>query len=160
MGYESPGVTLNQISELLNIPFVWDVTMGGATDNFKSVAGTWDKNANAVFHSGQALRVTTDTLNDEVCIGNIYIPETDDYTLRIKFTKSSSSGKCHIMLDGVDKGTIDFYNGSTTHNNEDTLALSSLAAGGYTITLKIASKNASSSGYAMSGIQYIIIERS
>jgi hypothetical protein len=92
-------------------------------------------------------RQSSSTLDDEVNFDVVLAAGT--WTFELIHTKSSNSGIVSVQLDGVEKGTIDFYNGTTTANNRT--QITSIIVGTSAkvrLKLKVTSKNASSSGYA------------
>lgn len=73
------------------------------------------------------------------------------YTMRVLIMKNINSGIITIAIDGgSDLGTsIDGYNASLTTNNATDFTGIALTAGLHTVRFKAASKNGSSSNYAM-----------
>lgn len=139
----------------LNYPvFKWSAVDGAG--NWKAIQGTWANGAAASMWTGSRLHnASTKALNDEVAFGSLYIPRTDDYTVYLLYQRDSVNGIAHALLSGVDKGTLDMY-GATAANTVGTIAMASLAAGQYALTLKMASKNGSASNYQLD-LQHILV---
>ena len=81
-------------------------------------------------------------------MGTFYVPTTGDYTLYAVFLKASSSGIMHFYVDSADVAQLDCYDAGDIWNAKESVSLGSLAAGIHTLSIKIASKNASSADYA------------
>ena len=107
--------------------------------------GTWIIQASSSYVLAQTYTNSTTTQNDQIdfLIG----VSGGTYTIVLMYTKATSVGIATILVDGSSVGTIDMYAGSTTNNNVSSLTGVSIAAGRRTISIKIATKNASSSQY-------------
>lgn len=126
--------------------FSWNI----AENTWKDKVNTWTIDDNAGYHLGGGLRnVTTPVINDAVALGNLYVPESADYTAYFTVATNNAFGKAHIFLNGIDKESIDLYSAGTVYSTALSVSLGTLAVGNYTIYLKAASKNASSSGYGL-----------
>lgn len=125
--------------------FKWSVV---DVDNFLNVAGTWARDALANNYEKFTMRnVATHAINDAICIGHMTILATGNYTLHLKTMDGLHQGIIHVMLNNVDKGTIDCYAGSAAYNVIKSVSLGSLTKGVYAVVLKMASKNASADDY-------------
>lgn len=74
------------------------------------------------------------------------------YTLNLLHLKTNNSGIIDISLDNyaTSEGTVDAYNASTLYNQITTVTGIVVATAGlYTLSLKVGTKNASSSSYFM-----------
>lgn len=75
--------------------------------------------------------------------------EAGTYKCALIYRRNTDAGIFHIQLDGVDKGTVDSYAAAFDNNNYTEVGSIAVASAGLkTFTLKMASKNASSSNYA------------
>jgi len=78
------------------------------------------------------------------------------WTIYVCATKGTSQGIYTLLIDDVSVGTMDFYAGSGSDNNEMNVASIAVATSGIKkISLKVATKNASSSNYGLQGHNYI-----
>lgn len=132
-------------SEVLpTIIFQWT---GTQQSNFDAAAGTWSRGTSDTNRVSGYASCDTAAQNDMAALGIVVIPETGDYTLSALFSKHSSYGIMHFLLNGSDEGTIDAYNSTILYNETDSITLSSIAAGIYALQVKISTKNASASAY-------------
>lgn len=69
------------------------------------------------------------------------------YDIVLWYVKAANQGIYSVRVDDVQVGTIDGYNGSTTNANKSTISGVTIAAGKRKISLKMATKNGSSSNY-------------
>jgi len=123
--------------------------MATMTDvDYNGRVGTWAvvSDTAAVWLGGQ-LHNSPGSVNDEVGIGQFYVPASGDYTVYSLTKKGADQGIIHAFINGVDLGTYDTYNGSITYNNLGSISLGTLTSGLKALSLKIATKNGSSSGY-------------
>lgn len=129
------------------------------SDNFQSRAGAGFARVVGSNHwTGAMLTNAVCAINDEVSLGIVYIPITGDYTVHTLAEIGSSHGIAHFMLNNVDKGTIDYYNGSQVYNDTDSVSLGTLTAGLYVFTIKMASKNGASADYYIQLTSLIIVK--
>jgi len=68
------------------------------------------------------------------------------YSFRVKFDRNTDRGIITLLVDGSSVGTVDTY-GTSARNQLGTITGISIPAGAHTISLKVESKNASSSAY-------------
>jgi len=112
--------------------------------------GTWATGASPTSWVGRVLSNTTGVAqNDELSVGQFYVPASGDYTAYLLYIKDSDAGIAHAMVNDVDKGTEDMYNGSSLPNQLGNISLGTLTAGLYNFSIKAASKNGSSSNYIL-----------
>lgn len=91
---------------------------------------------------------SSDTQNDEV-IYNVFLA-AGTYSLRTMMFKYTGQGIVSVYLDATIVGTIDGYSASVGYNVFDTITGITVAADGlYSLKLKMATKNGSSSGYLL-----------
>lgn len=131
----------------LNYPvFVWNTVLA---DSFRGRVGTWAEVTHTNFWLGViAGNAGSSAQNDEISLGNLFIPETTAYTAYLVFEGNTDKGIAHIMLNGSDEGTIDMYNGGGLDANMmGSTSLGTLTAGHYACTVKVVTKNGSSSNY-------------
>jgi hypothetical protein len=69
------------------------------------------------------------------------------YTLEILGITRNANGITTAFIDGVSKGTSDWYSSVATLNVKKSISLGNLTRGSHTLQLKMATKNASSTGY-------------
>lgn len=107
----------------------------------------WDSISTSSFddiYSGR--KFSSGTQNDEINFDISLAAGT--WTFELIYLKGTSRGICSVQIDGVEQGTIDMYNSSTTYNNRAQITGISIATSGkVTLKLKMTSKNASSSSY-------------
>jgi hypothetical protein len=71
------------------------------------------------------------------------------WDIEVTHAEGSSHGIASVRFDGVEKGTIDFYTAGTNWNQQDSVTGIAVASPAVvTVSLVMATKNASSSGYA------------
>lgn len=122
-----------------------------------AIAGTWNQAVNVAYLCGWNLdNNATKALNDEVALGRCYIPKAVDYTAYALFSKYSTAGKMHFLINDTDEGNIDGYAAATSYDHSESVSLGTLTAGLKSINIKMASKNAAASGYLL-GLQVLII---
>lgn len=90
-------------------------------------------------------RQTAAALNDEFKNGLYLAPDT--YTMQVVGFRSASSGIVTWYVDDVVVGTTDLYFGLESYNYYSITSIVIAEAGWHVIKGKVASKNASSSGY-------------
>jgi len=97
-------------------------------------------------------------LNDETYF-EVWL-DVGSYTFDINHSKQAAGGKLTIRIVGepFTGWILDFYNAATLVNQHDILAFDVTIAGKKKISMKAASKNASSSGYVLN-ITYISIKK-
>lgn len=113
------------------------------------VQGTWSSNAPTIDATGFIYQTQTHTgavINDEYTFKQ-YIGK-GIYKVSISGTRNSNCGILTLSIDGTAVGTFDFYaaSGVIVLTVDDISVTSSKL---HTISCKVATKNASSSGYAM-----------
>ena len=86
-------------------------------------------------------------LNDE-CYFPIYVLDTGSKTLNFLGETHLNAGISTIKVDGVSKGTIDWYAADAV-NVVKSVSIGALTAGIHEMTIKMASKNALSTAYGM-----------
>lgn len=91
-------------------------------------------------------RTAGGSLNDKQAVG-VYLP-AGTFTLNVFRDTDTNRGLATFYLDGVSKGTIDFY-ASSAHGNDgySTISLGTLTAGYHILAMEVLSKNGSSSNY-------------
>jgi len=121
-----------------------------------TVQGTWNYVMDANAFGNLNFVCASATQNDEVNWKIAFNAGT--YTFRMAFRSLSGGGKAHILVDGVDIGSIDTYSASSTYNNLGAITGATITTGVKTLSIKISDKHASSSGY---GLQFatLMIER-
>ncbi len=109
-------------------------------------AGTWVYTGVALAVGGFVYYNSSAAQNDKIS----YLVTLDAGTYRLKTLQRTlaNGGIATIQIDNVDVATIDSYSASATENVEKTSAAISISlAGLHTVSLKMATKNAASSGY-------------
>lgn len=111
------------------------------------VQGTWAWSFQNTYIYGSLLdNSATHAQNDEITF-KVYLM-AGTWALDVMYTKSSSFGIMTISIDGSSIGTVDAYAGSTEVNKISEITGITVATGGLkTVSIKIATKNASSSSY-------------
>lgn len=73
----------------------------------------------------------------------------DNYFMQVYYSKGASMGVAHFQIDGVDFGTLDMYQSTTNNNHFGRTSghVTIVTPGFHTLTMKMATKNASSSNY-------------
>ena len=95
--------------------------------------------------------------NDEVSFDVVLA--TGTWTFELIYPKGSNAGIVTVLLDSTSLGTIDAYVAGTSYDNRSQItgiAVSTTAK--YRLTLRMATKNASSTGY-FGGIQHLQFKR-
>jgi hypothetical protein len=88
------------------------------------------------------------TQNDE--IGWDFIMAAGTWNLNMTFMKIANGAIATVNLDGAAVGTIDTYNSATTHNNHATVTGFAVPTNAkHRVSLKMATKNASSTGFEL-----------
>lgn len=83
--------------------------------------------------------------NDEL---SYYVTlERGVYTMSFPNSKDTNRGIYSVRIDGVEVGTIDGYNAASSNQNSTITGITIAGGGRKLITLKMATKNASSSSY-------------
>ena len=80
------------------------------------------------------------------------------WAIDVLYTSSTGYGIVTFDLGGASLGTIDMYSAGANNNASTISGITVSAAGYYTLTLTVASKNASSSGYR-SAYNLIVLRR-
>lgn len=157
MGYSASGIAIDAIIETQTI-FKWDAVKDGVNANYRAKAGTWaSTGAGPTNWIGDTVQNTaTGTINDEIGLGSFFIPTDGIYTIDILGVTGGESGISHVLIDSVDKGTIDWY--GVGSNNARLTGSLTLTKGAVAISLKMASKNASSTAYRLY-LQSVIIHK-
>lgn len=109
-------------------------------------AGTWVTGQTATQILQSSIYTSTETQNDEI----VYKVYLTGGTYRFFFLGSNgpSSGIINLYLDATLTGTIDLYAAGQTENNlEQITGIVVATAGLYSLKIKMATKNATSSAY-------------
>lgn len=102
-------------------------------------------------------KYNSSTQNDEINFDLVLAQGTWD--VEVMHDTGASRGIISVQFDGVEKGTIDPYNASISYNNLSSVTGIAVAVSAKVrLKLKIATKNASSSGYFCQ-IQHIQLRR-
>lgn len=112
------------------------------------IQGTWTftADANQVFLEGIWNNITGAGQNDELEY-KIYL-DIGIYVFGLLGAKATNGGIITVSIDGVSVGTIDQYNGSSVYDQLLTITGITLSTKGLkTVSLKMATKNGSSSDY-------------
>jgi len=110
------------------------------------VAGTWTRTQASTHIT--ASKVASDHAQNEGIQWNKVGLSTGTYTWRLCFERTATyGGKAHLIIDGVDKGSIDTYGASGALNVVADVTGIAITEGEHTIQIVAASKNASSSRY-------------
>jgi len=108
--------------------------------------GTWPIVVDTGCIENGILGNTSNAQNDQVDY-KAYL-DAGTYTFVIVATKGSTSAILTLLFDGVSQGTIDLYSASPARNARQTITgISVTTAGLKTISLKAATRNASSTGW-------------
>lgn len=89
---------------------------------------------------------TPSAINDETTVKFNLAPGS--YTLFILGATNASYGTTTVSIDGISQGTIDWYSASITFNVIKTIGITINSNAIHSLNLKVATKNASSSGYS------------
>lgn len=111
----------------------------------KTSTATWTRAQDSTALSGGFAYVEPNAVNSEFTSDAWFA--TGTYKVAVLFRSGTNYGIDSIQLDGVTKGTIDFYAAGTTNNNYSEVTSIALTAGLKVIKHLAASKNASSTGY-------------
>ena len=91
---------------------------------------------------------STDAQNDSISWDVVLAAGT--WTLEILTRKSTDQGIVTALLDATTLGTMDLYNGALQYNRVSSIAsIAVTSTNKYRLTLKLATKNASSTAYEM-----------
>lgn len=126
----------------------------------------------AVFSASTGTYVTTVSSLVFMCafLSNSSAAQNDDFsydialgkgTWRLTLVHHKGTGRpiYTALIDAVSVGTIDGYNGSTVNNSVSSISSIAVATGGKKrLTIRAATKNASSSGYTMA-LSWITLDR-
>lgn len=127
--------------------------------NYNGRVGTWATGVSPASWVGQVLSNSVGhAVNDEICFGQFYVPVSGDYTVYLIYIKDSNHGIAHAMVNDVDKGTLDMYNGGTLPNQLGSISLGTLSSGIKNLSFKVASKNGSSSGHILMFNAVIVVK--
>jgi hypothetical protein len=125
----------------------------GVIPNLKGYMATVNSGGVMTFTGGTTLYEgsvwshTTPAINDKLTYPFLAL-KAGIWDIRVYYTKDNASGICTVKLNDVTTLlTIDAYAASGTNNNVSTGSFTVSTDDIYTLTLKQASKNASSSGY-------------
>lgn len=124
------------------LPWLIDIDVFGAhgNTNFDSVVGSTTNAIHAWWIESNG------TQNAERYWDVVLAAGTWDVMLI--YVKGTDRGIYSVQFDGVEKGTVDGYNGSTTYNNRTSVTGITVATSAkIRLKLKMATKNASSSNY-------------
>ena len=146
-------------SEASSVPaYLWSFVKDAyAQTNFSIRQGTWAVLEADLWGGGRLHNGTTKALNDELALGSFNVPDSANYTAYILGETGPAFGILHLILNGTDKGNVDFYHGVGASNQEKEIALASLSAGNYSVRVKMASKNALATDYLLY-LQRLIIK--
>jgi hypothetical protein len=126
--------------------FNWDVL----NNSFQTRAGNWATQDNVGFWLGKYVDNSgSDAQNDHVSIGAFNVPTAGTYTIYITATQNTNCGIAHVYVNGVDVAQIDTYNAVSSESVVFTDSLGTLSAGIKNVSLKVATKNAASTGYRL-----------
>lgn len=124
--------------------------LGTAATAIKSTVGSWVR-ANDTIGGNHGYQKLTGpgTQNSEVVIPVFLGVGT--WTIGLIGTVFTDKGIVTVLLDGISKGTMDFYSsgGPTLGQKKSITGIVVTTPKRYDVTLRVATKNASSSGYAM-----------
>lgn len=148
------------ISSIVGAPaFLY--TSASGLNEFRAVVGTWaisDAGTPAwIFENSCLENTATNAQNDEVALGNFYVPASGTYHAYMKYVQSNNTGKAHFLINDTDEGEIDTYGGATVQDSYGDVTLGTLTQGVKAITVKVSDKNASSSNYYMYISQLAIV---
>lgn len=117
-----------------------------ATFGYTVVQGTWTKAYDPSQQLAFYLFSSTDAQNDEVTYKVLLGAGT--YTIELLHVTNNNRGIYTISIDGVSAGTIDGYSAGNTYNIYSAITGVTVSVSGLkTISVKMATKNASSSAY-------------
>jgi len=119
----------------------------GAWEYSSITQGTWVWSQNGSSQLNGYLLNTGLAQNDQV--NYIIGTSAGTYTFGIFWATGTNHGIITVLVDGVSKGTIDGYSSSALFGIISSLTGITFTAGMHTIGLKMATKNASSSSYAL-----------
>ena len=129
------------------INYVWNVF----DQSFLGMVGTWATTDGATYWLGRYLHNNTGTaINDQVAIGAFCIDVAGTYTLYMLSGDNTNHGICHFLINTVDSGQLDFYDAGGHPAVLKSVSLGALTVGVKTLSVKMASKNGSSSDYRAS----------
>ena len=120
-------------------------------------SGTWGWAASGSKLFGGAYENSSKASGDYVEFANLPLFAANA-KIKFLYSKLSDGGIIKIYWNGDQLGTLDTYNGSTTHNNIATVDLGTVTAGRGTLRLISDTKNASSSGYKISVQQVEVVQ--
>jgi hypothetical protein len=143
---KSPG------SEISNVVIIY--TGMNSQINFfqlcgKANAGTWinsNGTTEAILH--RYFLNSTSAQNDEY--EWLFYCEAGNYRLHYHYGEGADRGKAHFLIDDIDIGNVDQYNGATWHFYMDSSITTVLTAGLHSFKLKATDKNPASSAYRLS----------
>lgn len=128
----------------------WQFQAVKDTQGVNVVQGTWAtfEDASQPVHHIYLHNGTGTAQNDEITFPVALA--TGTYKFEIYYVKGNNCGILTLQIDGSSVGTIDMYNGSTSYDISGSITGIVVATAGLkTVSLKIATKNASSSNYRM-----------
>lgn len=106
----------------------------------------WDTISTSASQYGGFALASSAAQNDEISFNVILAAGT--WTVRLMHVKGTNRGIYSVQIDDSEEGTIDGYNGSAVNNARDSVAGITVASGGkHELSLKMLTKNASSSAY-------------
>jgi len=131
-------------NKLINPPiFKWDAI----NKDFADIVGTWSISNTNTLWSGDYLTNGSPAINQHAAIGSFYVPVAGTYTLVLIGETAPSMGIHHFIVNGSDVAQIDGYSASQVLNTIQTVSLGTLTVGAKILSIKMASKHASSTGY-------------
>jgi len=148
-----------------NTPYFYCATKVSGTELYNyslfpkitAVSGTWVVNSDANnYPYGANLKVNVPAINDAFSF-LVYL-DIGSYNINFLSYNYPGAGIVTLQVDGASVGTVDLYDAGGTYNNIGSVAITIAAAGTKTIKFLCATKNPSSSDYAML-INDVLIER-
>lgn len=138
--------TVRATSQPAGAPWLIDVNVfptSIAHTNWDTIDAVSTTYANHVFGG---VKQSSGAQNDEIAWDVVLAAGT--WTVEVVHFKASTAGIYSVRFDGVDKGTVDGYAAAQTANARGSVSGISVASSGKVrVSLKMATKNASSSSY-------------
>lgn len=146
-------ITIYAVDPDTNMPWLEDI------NTFMTPISHVNWNTNTVSNSAirNGWRESSGAQNDEMSFDLILTAGTWD--VELLYIKDSSNGIFSVQFDGIEKGTIDSYAAAVSYNNRTTVSgIATVTSGKMRLTLKMATKNVSSTSY-FGEIQHIQLRR-
>lgn len=138
-------LTIAQLGALSGFPWIQNIIP--ALGVHSAHVGTWAAFHGATYFQDTIYENSSHTVNDSLT-WPICLDSGGTYSLFVAHNQGSIYGIQTWKINGVTKGTIDGYNSGTTPAQVGSIAgMTSLPAGQTTLTMTVATKNASSSDY-------------